>query len=258
MSNADESNADEPAADPASLAAQLLHSARWMVGLTQAEVAHRSGVSQQMVAQYERGRRQPSIPTLVKLLAGCGLLLTCQLVPEPGLDDYSTLELLERGPLDRLDPRFASTVEALARTARDVDFVVGGKTAARMHGADVRVYEVEVWVADDVDLDGLACLLREADVEYISLSGSVGPPEPTVANLAPGYPLASRTAEVRLRSVPGFRLVAMQAIDIPLERCRTPLRVAAARDCDQFWYPRDPDRLALQRAIRLADRAQRT
>jgi transcriptional regulator with XRE-family HTH domain len=94
-------------------AAEILYNARWMAGLTQAQVAHRAGVSQQMVAQYERGRRQPSFATLTALVAGCGVDLTTQLVPRPGYRDEPTRALLERPALERLEPPRPAAAAAL-------------------------------------------------------------------------------------------------------------------------------------------------
>ncbi len=68
-------------ADPSELAARLLRDARWMVGLSQAEMA---------------------IATLSKLLAGCGNRLSCSLVPEPGLEDYPCACRSEQPPDRRI------------------------------------------------------------------------------------------------------------------------------------------------------------
>lgn len=54
------------------LAPDLLRRARRSAGLTQAEVAVRAGVGQPLIAAYEAGRRQPTVPMLTKLLRGTG------------------------------------------------------------------------------------------------------------------------------------------------------------------------------------------
>lgn len=41
--------------------------------MTQSELARRSGVPQSVVSAYERGRRQPSVAALARLLAAMGL-----------------------------------------------------------------------------------------------------------------------------------------------------------------------------------------
>ncbi|MCP3994215.1 MAG: helix-turn-helix transcriptional regulator, partial [bacterium] len=55
-------------------------------GLSQGELAARAGVSQPMISAYERGRREPSIATLSRLVAaaGCELEIDVRPVEEPG------------------------------------------------------------------------------------------------------------------------------------------------------------------------------
>ena len=53
-------------------AASLLREARTAAGLSQAELAQRSGVTQSVISVYEAGRRQPSVPTLTALIAATG------------------------------------------------------------------------------------------------------------------------------------------------------------------------------------------
>lgn len=54
-------------------AGQLLRQARRRTGITQAELAKRCGVPQSVLSAYERGRRQPSVAALARLLASMGL-----------------------------------------------------------------------------------------------------------------------------------------------------------------------------------------
>jgi transcriptional regulator with XRE-family HTH domain len=60
--------------------AAQLRAARRRAGLTQAELARRTGTSQATISAYESGRKQPSIDTLHRLLAATG----ARLVIEPG------------------------------------------------------------------------------------------------------------------------------------------------------------------------------
>ena len=53
-------------------AATVLREARRRAGLTQREMASRAGVRQPVVAAYESGRREPTIPMLRKLLRATG------------------------------------------------------------------------------------------------------------------------------------------------------------------------------------------
>lgn len=50
-------------------AATLIRRARRQAGLTQAALAKRAGITQPVVAAYETGRREPTLPTLRKLLS---------------------------------------------------------------------------------------------------------------------------------------------------------------------------------------------
>jgi uncharacterized protein len=74
--------------DPApTIAAGLLRSARDRAGLTQGELATRAGVTQQSVSAYETGRRDPTLPTLMHLLAAAGFDLRMRLEPAERHDE---------------------------------------------------------------------------------------------------------------------------------------------------------------------------
>ena len=53
-------------------AAKLLRTARKRVGLSQRELAGRTGVPQPMISAIERGQQEPRHDTLDKLLRACG------------------------------------------------------------------------------------------------------------------------------------------------------------------------------------------
>jgi uncharacterized protein len=57
----------------------LLRAARERAGLSQAELARRSGVAQSVVSAYEAGKRQPALPTLAKLIGATGHTLAINL-----------------------------------------------------------------------------------------------------------------------------------------------------------------------------------
>lgn len=63
-------------------AGTLLRTARQKAGLSQAELARQAGVTQSVISAYESGARQPSLPTLARLIEATG----------------SNLELLVRSP----------------------------------------------------------------------------------------------------------------------------------------------------------------
>jgi len=77
--------------DPApTLAAALLRLARDEADMTQTELAAAAGVSQQAISAYETGRKEPTLPTLQRLLGAAGLEMRVHLEPIDNHD--STLE----------------------------------------------------------------------------------------------------------------------------------------------------------------------
>ena len=228
-------------------AGKLLHDARWMAGLTQAEVAQRAGIAQQTVALYERGSRQPSVATLSRLIAGCGLRLSWRLVPEAGLEAEPTRGLLARSPLDRLDPPLREALARIAEANGGLSLVFGGKIAARLHGADIRVHEIEIWVDPLVDLDELTAFLARADIVHVSPFGVTSPAVAERERLAEGWPLAGRDADVLLRSAEHFDRLVRESTSVTSN-----VAIASPDDCGRWWHGRDLDHLALQRAVRLA------
>jgi transcriptional regulator with XRE-family HTH domain len=71
------------------VAAGLIRLARYKAGLTQSELGERAGIDQQVVSAYETGRREPTLPTLTKLLAAAGFEMRIRL--EPTEDHDQTL-----------------------------------------------------------------------------------------------------------------------------------------------------------------------
>jgi transcriptional regulator with XRE-family HTH domain len=63
---------------PSTPAASLLKRARQLAGLTQAELARRSGIAAPTISAYEAGRRDPTVTNLVRLLDAAGLDLALQ------------------------------------------------------------------------------------------------------------------------------------------------------------------------------------
>ncbi len=88
-----------------SVAGTLLLLAREEAGLSQRELADRAGVAQSEVARIESGKREPSIPTLQRLLAGAGVELRFRLEP---IDDHDRV-LADRAA--RRSPTEASRAE---------------------------------------------------------------------------------------------------------------------------------------------------
>ena len=76
------------------VAGSLILSARLKAGLTQRQLADRLGVTQPVVAAYESGRRQPTVPTLMRIISAAGFDL--RLILEPHEDHDEVLQSLER------------------------------------------------------------------------------------------------------------------------------------------------------------------
>lgn len=67
-------------------AGELIFEARRRVGLSQAALARRAGVSRPIVNAYERGRREPGVEALQRLLAAAGsrlMVMPAIEYPEP-------------------------------------------------------------------------------------------------------------------------------------------------------------------------------
>jgi transcriptional regulator with XRE-family HTH domain len=67
------------------LGSALIQLSRLKSGLSQAKLAAQAGVPATMISAYERGRRHPTLETLMKLLAAAGFELRLHLAP---LDDH--------------------------------------------------------------------------------------------------------------------------------------------------------------------------
>ena len=72
-------------------AAAWVYGARRGAGLSQRELARRSGVPQPTIARVERGQQVPRVDTLVRILDACGFEL--RLGPKRGVDvDISLID----------------------------------------------------------------------------------------------------------------------------------------------------------------------
>lgn len=232
-------------------AAELLRTARWHAALSQAEVAARAGTSQQTVARYETGAVSPMVPTLERLLAACGFHLHAFLDPEPGLEDEPTRRLLAAEPILRLAEDDRDAVLDLARALRqhDVAYLLAGKLGARLHGAVVRVWDLDLWFAEDVRLPTLQAALDAAGV--VDAWGD--PVTELELNPRRATSVVCRRRDVRLEPVEFFRNKVERAFPVLLDTI--PALLATPDDLALPWHPRDRDHLALQRARRLREAA---
>ncbi|MEA3510645.1 MAG: helix-turn-helix transcriptional regulator [Actinomycetota bacterium] len=83
------------------LAGSLLRSARLRIGLSQTAFADVLEIAQPTLSAYEAGRRQPTLPTLLRMLGRAGLELR--------------LELVERDDHDQVLAEWESTLDQATR-----------------------------------------------------------------------------------------------------------------------------------------------
>jgi transcriptional regulator with XRE-family HTH domain len=82
--------------------ASLIREARLRAGLTQAELAERTGRDRSVIARWEQGAVAPSVETLVELVRACGLDLSLALVPYETSGDERLRKNLVLSPERRL------------------------------------------------------------------------------------------------------------------------------------------------------------
>jgi transcriptional regulator with XRE-family HTH domain len=73
--------------DPPSTAAALIQLARLKAGLSQRQLAESASVPATMISAYERDQRQPTLPTLLRLLRAAGFDLRMRLEPYDAADE---------------------------------------------------------------------------------------------------------------------------------------------------------------------------
>lgn len=71
----------------------LILDARHRGGLTQRELARRSGTSQATLSRYESGDAVPTIPTLERIIAATGAMLTLTAVPVNRVADFRSARM---------------------------------------------------------------------------------------------------------------------------------------------------------------------
>ncbi len=83
--------------------AAVVRDARRAAGLTQRNLARRTGIAQPTIARIERGQVDPRVDTLARLLSECGLELAAVPVAGTGVDRSQIREMLRLSPLERLE-----------------------------------------------------------------------------------------------------------------------------------------------------------
>jgi transcriptional regulator with XRE-family HTH domain len=82
-------------------AAGLLKLARLKSGLSQGQLAVLAGVPATMISAYERDKRQPTVPTILRLLSAAGFELRMQLAPHDRHDEVLAEIEAKRSPKER-------------------------------------------------------------------------------------------------------------------------------------------------------------
>ena len=106
-----------------SMAGRMLREARGRARLTQRELAAKSGIPQETIARIERGRADPRIKTLDRLLAACEFCLEVMPRLGIGIDRTQIQERLAASLERRLevamadDAHFVSFRRSLRRVA---------------------------------------------------------------------------------------------------------------------------------------------
>jgi hypothetical protein len=87
--------------DPApTVASGLIRTARDRASLTQGDLARVAGITQQTISADETGRREPTLPTLLRLLRAAGFDLRMHLTPADRHDE-SLSEFMDALPPER-------------------------------------------------------------------------------------------------------------------------------------------------------------
>jgi transcriptional regulator with XRE-family HTH domain len=86
-----------------SMAGRMVRFARSRAALTQRALAAKSGIPQETIARIERGRADPRLKTLDRLLEACGYGLEVEPRLGIGVDRAQIRALLELSPSERLE-----------------------------------------------------------------------------------------------------------------------------------------------------------
>ena len=106
-----------------SMAGRMVRYARRRAGLTQRQLAAKAGIPQETIARIERGRVDPRVGTLDRLLESCGYGLESAPRLGIGLDRTQIRELLKLTPSERLalamadDAQFVELRRSIRREA---------------------------------------------------------------------------------------------------------------------------------------------
>jgi transcriptional regulator with XRE-family HTH domain len=133
--------------------ATLIREARLRAGLTQQELADRSGRQRSVIARWEQGTIEPSLETFLEIIGICGFELPTELVPR----DESANERLQKNALlsperrvqgalkaSSSDPSFDPYAILASLERRHTSYVVIGSFARIVQGAEETTGGVDI------------------------------------------------------------------------------------------------------------------
>ena len=133
--------------------ATLIREARLRAGLTQQELADRSGRQRSVIARWEQGAIEPSLETFLEIIGICGFELPTELVPR----DESASERLQKNALLSPERRVQRALRASSPDAsfdpyailaslerRHTAYVVIGSFARIVQGAEETTDSVDI------------------------------------------------------------------------------------------------------------------
>lgn len=89
------------------ISASLIKQARTRAGLSQVQLAERSGKAKMQIGRWETGVVAPSLDTLLELVRACGFDLPLSLQPYEPVDDRPLVALQRESPGARLERMLA-------------------------------------------------------------------------------------------------------------------------------------------------------
>lgn len=135
----------------------LVREARRRAGLTQTQLAARAGITQSVVSAYESGRREPSLPALLRLIAATGHSLEGTLVPVAPVAPGAL-----SGPLGRRVRRHRARIKEIVASYGAGHVRVFGSVARGTECADSDV-DLLLDLPEDMGLFALGRLRRELE-----------------------------------------------------------------------------------------------
>jgi len=138
----------------------VIRDARARAGLTQVELARRSGIAQNVISDYERGKREPSFGAVDILLGAAGLTIEYKPLSELERVRRSRDEIVEVLAAHGLTNAgvFGSVARGEETSASDIDILVDiapGTTLLTIIGAQIELENLLGRPVDLVPRDGL-------------------------------------------------------------------------------------------------------